>query len=370
MQLKLFSILLFSTVFVLLSSLFLTESIAFAQTSNQSYNTTQDPKLTVELAAIQITANTEGKLQTVTIPTSQLLFNLIPHFDNKGNYLNFDISLRQDLTDFYKQVGPRSELKTVFVYPIFTQAAYSENGFYYYYKGKCDSSCLTVVIPKLAGYYSASGYASTVLTLLGYPFVTDVDIDINPDILKQYDRIIILHNEYVTKKEFDAITSHPDVIFLYPNALYAEVKADYTSNTITLVRGHGYPDNHIRNGFDWRDDNSKYEYNVFCDNWAFYHSKDNFVMLNCYPEYKILYGKEMLTLLQVADPTLLLEDTSNWLRYSTPQYAHVMLADYDIDGTYVPPWVTNPAIMMENGEITKSEFLIMLDYLYKNNIIR
>ena len=65
----------------------------------------------------------------------------------------------------------------------------------------------------------------------------DEDVDKNPDILKQYKRIIVLHNEYVTKKEFDAITSHPDVVFLYPNALYAQVEANYTSNTITLVHG-------------------------------------------------------------------------------------------------------------------------------------
>ncbi|SMH72213.1 hypothetical protein [Candidatus Nitrosotalea okcheonensis] len=36
-----------------------------------------------------------------------------------------------------------------------------------------------------------------------------------------------MHNEYVTKKEFDAITSHPDVIFLYPDALYAQVRTNY-----------------------------------------------------------------------------------------------------------------------------------------------
>jgi hypothetical protein len=54
---------------------------------------------------------------------------------------------------------------------------------------------------------------------------------------KYHDRVIVLPNEYVTKKEFDAIASHPDMIFLYPNALYAEVKTDYASNTITLVRG-------------------------------------------------------------------------------------------------------------------------------------
>ncbi|MDE1727489.1 MAG: hypothetical protein KGH89_09565, partial [Thaumarchaeota archaeon] len=103
-----------------------------------------------------------------------------------------------------------------------------------------------------------------VLKLLNYSYVKDQDVDKNPDILKQYKRVIILHNEYVTKKEFDAITSHPDVVFLYPNALYAQVQTNYDNDTITLVRGHGYPDSAIRNGFDWKYDNSRYEYDIDC----------------------------------------------------------------------------------------------------------
>ena len=72
--------------------------------------------------------------------------------------------------------------------------------------------------------------------------------------------MIVLPNEYVTKKEFDAITNHPDVVFLYPNALYAQVRTNYTDNTITLVHGHGYPDIKIKNGFGWKYDSSKYDY--------------------------------------------------------------------------------------------------------------
>ena len=37
----------------------------------------------------------------------------------------------------------------------------------------------------------------------------------------------MLHNEYVTRPMFDAITSHPNVIYLYPNALYAEIEVNY-----------------------------------------------------------------------------------------------------------------------------------------------
>ena len=69
-----------------------------------------------------------------------------------------------------------------------------------------------------------------------------MSIDKNPDMLKKYDKVIMLHNEYVTRNMFDAITNHPNVIYLYPNALYAEIEVDYENNLMTLIRGHGYPE--------------------------------------------------------------------------------------------------------------------------------
>jgi hypothetical protein len=129
----------------------------------------------------------------------------------------------------------------------------------------------------------ANPNAAQVLKLLGYAFVTDVDVDKNPAILAKYKKVIVLHNEYLTKKEFDAITSHPNVVYLYPNALYAEVKTDYTKNTITLIRGHNYPSKEIRNGFDWKFDNSQMEYDTDCKKMQFYKINNGW-MLNCYPE--------------------------------------------------------------------------------------
>jgi hypothetical protein len=201
------------------------------------------------------------------------------------------------------------------------------------------------------------------LKLLQFPHVTDEDIDKNPDVLKQYKRVIVLHSEYVTKKEFDAITSSPDVIFLYPNALYAEVKPDYDNNTITLMRGHGYPDPSIKNGFGWKYDNSKYEYNVQCDNWNFY-NKGNATMLNCYPEYQLLYSEELLRLLQSPTPSDLLDDMANWLRYPN-QNSSIgdLLTEYNISGSHIPLWVSGPVIMVINGEITRSDFANMVQYL-------
>ena len=173
--------------------------------------------------------------------------------------------------------------KAAVVFPIFTDSAYDPFGFYDYYRGDCDS-CTTTKISDGELNYNTSVNGYQLLTLLGYSPITDIDIDKNPSILKKYDKIVMLHNEYVTRAMFDAITSHPNVIYLYPNALYAEIEVDYDNNTITLIRGHNYPEVEIINGFDWEFDNTHpYEYDANCSEMKFYQI-DNGWMTNCYPE--------------------------------------------------------------------------------------
>ena len=83
---------------------------------------------------------------------------------------------------------------------------------------------------------------------------------------------------------FDAITNHPKVVYLYPNALHAEISIDYDENTISLMRGHGYPEKRIDNGFDWKYDNTRPdEFDIECLDWKF-KEIDNGIQLNCYPE--------------------------------------------------------------------------------------
>lgn len=216
--------------------------------------------------------------------------------NGKKIWNNVVFELDQKNSKLYSEIKPSKKLgnKTAVIYPLFTAAAYANDGFYEYYKGKCDKSCLTVSIknnhlPR----FESSGNALQILKLLGYKIITDVDVDKKPQILKNYDKIILLHNEYVTKKEFNAITSHPNVVYLYPNALYAEVKSDYTTNTITLIRGHNYPKSEIRNGFDWKFDNSNLEYDTKCAKMNFVKISNGW-MLNCYPESAIHASKVLL----------------------------------------------------------------------------
>ena len=107
----------------------------------------------------------------------------------------------------------------------------------------------------------------------------------NPSILQQFDKVIMLHNEYVTRTMFDAITNHPNVFYLYPNALYAEIEVNYIDETITLIRGHNYPEPEIINGFDWEFDNTHpYEYDSLCLELWKYTKLKTVWMTTCYPE--------------------------------------------------------------------------------------
>jgi hypothetical protein len=348
------------------------ENFAFGQTDNSATSNLPQEQSSDVLIINSNTKEVGQHSETLRLPVSSLLFDVTPNYDQQGKLVSLSIKLKPELNDLYQRMGlfnkPRD---TVFIYPSFTQAAYSNHGFYDYYHNACDVSCLTVPIPtKVVGFQSSSIAGALVLKLLNYPYVKDEDIDKNRDILKQYKRVIVLHNEYVTKTEFDAITSHPDVIFLYPNALYAEVKTNYTSNTITLVRGHGYPSLDIRNGFGWKYDNSKYEYDVQCNDWGFYKRK-SYILLNCYPEYKILYTTELLRSLQLQDPSNLLNDVVDWLRYPNDVNATEKLVDnYDFQATQIPFWVQSPALMLLNRDISISEFDQLIQYLIERNIIK
>jgi len=197
---------------------------------------------------------------------------------------SFVLGLNPNKMDTYNEVAVWNDpQKTVVVYPYFTSIAYNEPGFYTYYRGECDD-CTTAKFAQPIPMYTASGIGHQVLPLLGYPSITDVEIDKNPGILQQFDKVIMVHNEYVTRTMFDAITNHPNVVYLYPNALYAEIEVDYDNETITLIRGHNYPEPEITNGFGWEFDNTHpYEFDSLCASMEFYKIENGW-MTNCYPE--------------------------------------------------------------------------------------
>jgi len=190
-----------------------------------------------------------------------------------------------------------TDLKAIIIYPILTQKAYDKNGFYDYYNKTC-STCTTVSIAdlKLSPNYTSSVSSLTYLSQLHYPFITDIDVDKNPGVLDKYDKIILLHNEYVTKTEFDAIKNHKNVIYLYPNSLYAEVSVDYKNLTMSLVRGHGFPDRSIDNGFGYVT-SSKGEYDLNCKNYK-WQQMPNGIQMSCWPEFLIKSDRNVLQVIK------------------------------------------------------------------------
>jgi len=204
------------------------------------------------------------------------------------------LGLNPNKMDIYNEVAVWNDpQKTVVVYPYFTSVAYTEPGFYTYYRGECDS-CTTTKFAQPTILYTSSGIGHQALTVLGYPSLSDIEIDKNPSILQQFDKVIMLHSEYVTRTMFDAITNHPNVFYLYPNALYAEIEVDYVDETITLIRGHNYPEPEIKNGFDWEFDNTHpYEFDSECQSMDIYKIKNGW-MTTCYPENVFLKKSQQL----------------------------------------------------------------------------
>ena len=246
-----------------------------------------------------------GKLIQTNVPS---LFKVMAYENDfeiiNGEKIWRDVYYELDESNMTIYDELKNNKKSVVVFPIFTAAAYSEPGFYTFYRGECDQEfhgvlfrdddCLTVKLEEeYSPLFTSSANGGQVLNLLDYEIITDITIHQNPEILLEYEKIILLHNEYVTSIQFDAITSHPNVIYLYPNALYAEIDFDEELWEISLIRGHNYPDPLIRNGFDWKFDNSLEEYDVTCKDMKF--SKiDNGWMLNCYPENILHKSQELL----------------------------------------------------------------------------
>ena len=266
-----------------------------------SSNEKLEPSEDVEI----IQSKEPGKLIQTNVPS---LFKVMAYENDfemiDGKKIWRDVFYELDESNMTIYDDLKNNKKSAVVFPIFTAAAYSEPGFYTFYRGECDQEfhgvlfrdddCLTVKLEEeYSPLFTSSANGVQVLNLLDYEIITDITIHQNPEILLQYEKIILLHNEYVTSTQFDAIISHPNVIYLYPNALYAEIDFDEELWEISLIRGHNYPDPLIRNGFDWKFDNSLEEYDVTCEDMKF--SKiDNGWMLNCYPENILHKSKELL----------------------------------------------------------------------------
>jgi len=281
--------------------------IYFQLTSNSDGSNFQERQRVLELLSditpINISQQGKGNLITtsgnpifdVFYYSGDLLYNEeeIPSTIVKQHHF----LLKPENTELYQEIGVEAEQhNSVFVVPIFTMTAYGEPGFYNFFREECGTECLNDIPIRYESRptFESSANSIKVLRLLGYPYITDIEIDKNPSILELFDKVILLHNEYVTLNEFEAITKHPKVIYLHPNALYAQIEVDYEKESISLIRGHNYPSAEITNGFEWKFDNTRpFEYDIECEDWDFI-KIDNGIMLNCYPENIIFQDEKLL----------------------------------------------------------------------------
>ena len=215
------------------------------------------------------------------------------------NQIYFPRPLTSDDLKLYSNTDPNA----VVIYPIFTQYAYEKGGFYDYFNGTCNKCSTVSINPLIINASYVTGLKSfDNLLQLHYPFITDKMVDQHPEILNNYDKIILLHNEYMTKNEFNAIKNHKNVFYLYPNAMYVEISVDYNTKTISLVRGHSYPDKTIGNGFGYIT-SSKGEYDLKCQNYK-WESMPNGIQPTCWPEFLIQSDRSVLQVIKDFPNTL------------------------------------------------------------------
>jgi hypothetical protein len=160
------------------------------------------------------------------------------------------------------------------IVPVFTGAAYNY-AFYIFYKhfasvraGENVTQHLSLLsslvtkpkVPKIPNYaaISASAYAMRYLdrhlSLLTpknkISVLTDIDVDSGSIFMKnnhstnRYDILILGHQEYVTQQEYSNlkkfVANGGTMILLDGNVFYAQVGYDRSTQTITLIKGHGW----------------------------------------------------------------------------------------------------------------------------------
>ncbi|MDW0297280.1 MAG: hypothetical protein QN784_02365 [Nitrososphaeraceae archaeon] len=172
------------------------------------------------------------------------------------------------------------KVKIALVIPTFTAAAYDRSFYLFYNKyinvtsGVNITTDLNLLSSKVTEEPSSSASGFAMLYLLGnlkwispeshIGFLADQDIDRGSIFQSNgsniYDVIILGHQEYVTKKEYDNlkqfVSDGGTMIILDGNVFYAEVKYNNNKDTITLVKGHSWAFN---GNSAWRSVNERWK---------------------------------------------------------------------------------------------------------------
>jgi len=178
----------------------------------------------------------------------------------------------------YKALNQTMELlglendKTIIIRPILTESAYRTNCWYEIN----NTSCMIHESDTQRSNYGGS-QLGRIFIKLQYDMITDLEV--NSTILNQYNKVILLHNEYVTQEEYNTIMNHSNVFYLYPNALYKFVTVD--NNIMTLGNFTGNEKSLSQWGTVDEFNNCLFNYEIV--------KYDNGRGLSCYPESAMIY---------------------------------------------------------------------------------
>ncbi|GEM_PF-5361667 len=137
---------------------------------------------------------------------------------------------------------------TAIVKPVFTHSAYQKGAFYTFYdRHKNDTATqydLNMLTTKMVYGW---GHSKGALVYF-YPSIKNntinviTDVEVHNNDITQYNKLILLHNEYVTQPYYDNLRNFVErggtLILFDGSPLYAEVSYDNVANTITLLLGH------------------------------------------------------------------------------------------------------------------------------------
>jgi hypothetical protein len=216
---------------------------------------------------------TRGYIRTPGIQKSSLPTTFEQKEKSALNPQNMSAKTQNNIVNISSQFekGPRIAL----VEPTFTAAAYN-NSFYVFYQKYSHVSAntnitndLNLLSSKIIKYPTITPTtnvhsAFAMLSLLknfklispdsNITVLTDADVD-NGSIFHNrggsvdtnsnaYDVVILGHQEYVTQREYnylkDFVSNGGTMFLLDGNVFYAQVKFDHNTNTVTLIKGHGW----------------------------------------------------------------------------------------------------------------------------------
>ena len=116
----------------------------------------------------------------VDLSSPQVIFKLYGKTSDKivnNTYSRILIQPRDDAESLYSYLRNADD-STIAVYPSFTRTAYSPGGLANHYLAGCENCIASKIIYDDDGAYAEGHTAYQVLKILGYDFITDVDIDI------------------------------------------------------------------------------------------------------------------------------------------------------------------------------------------------